>query len=100
MDREKVDRLKWDQAAEAEEKHGCNRDTHTHNRNKVVSQPEREGSMSIYHMPSVFFSELVERDRGLRMILIVCLLVPHPHALNPHTRPLSLECSDQPSAEV
>lgn len=42
---------------------------------------------SIYHIPSVFFNELVERDRGLRMILMVPLFFPHPntkHMRSPH----------------
>lgn len=34
--------------------------------------------MFIYHIPSVFFSELVERDRGFRMILILWLVAPRP----------------------
>ena len=41
---------------------------------------------SIYHIPSVFFSELVERDRGLRMILMVQLSLPsHTHHTCKHT---------------
>lgn len=42
---------------------------------------------SIYHIPSVFFNELVERDRGLRMILMVSLFFPHSntkHMRSPH----------------
>lgn len=42
----------------------------------------QQSSSSIYHIPSVFFNELVERDRGLRMILMVWLFLPHPHALH------------------
>lgn len=45
-----------------------------------------KSSLSIYHIPSVFFKELVERDRGLRMILMVWLVRPQPHTLHPQTR--------------
>lgn len=38
-----------------------------------------KGSPSIYHIPSEFFKELVERDRGFRMILMAWLFLPHPH---------------------
>lgn len=40
----------------------------------------------------MFFNELVERDRGLRMILMVWLLLPHPrerHVCSPHTHEAS-----------
>lgn len=47
--------------------------------------PAGQSSQSIYHIPSVFFSELVERDRGLRMILMVWLFLPHPHTLHLQT---------------
>lgn len=38
----------------------------------------RQTFLSIYHIPSVFFNELVERERGLRMILMVRPFIPNP----------------------
>lgn len=54
--------------------------THTQieDRMKIVN-------VSIYHNPSVFFSELVERDLGLRMILMFSRSRPHTLALLMHT---------------
>lgn len=60
--------------------------THTHSRINMKVLQTGQSSPSIYHTPSVFFKELVERDRGLRMILMAWLFLPHPHTLHLHTR--------------
>lgn len=48
---------------------------------------QTKSSLSIYHIPSVFFKELVERDRGFRMILMAGLFLPHPRTLHLQTCP-------------
>lgn len=64
---------------------------HTHNNNSTIH--EDKVVPSVYRIPSVFFSELVERDRGLRMMLMVRLYT------SADARPLKREPLE-PSADV
>lgn len=49
--------------------------------------PGGQSSPSIYHIPSVFFNELVERERGLRMMLMVGLFLPRYICKHTHKAP-------------
>lgn len=61
-----------------------NRATHARTQDRINTKmlPTGQSCLTIYHIPSVFFNELVERDRGLRMILMVWLFLPHSCTLH------------------